>query len=307
MKSTFVIVLLIFHLAVHAQIPKVSSGTIRHYERFKSKYVAPRNVDVWLPDSYDGRNKYAVLYMHDGRSLFDSTIVWNKQEWNVDEVVGKLLKEKKIRNCIVVGVWNSEGTRHSEYFPQKPYASLTQSERDTVTARLTRMARIKEVFAPTADQYLKFLVEELKPFIDLNFSTMKDSDDTFIAGSSMGGLISMYAICEYPNVFGGAACLSTHWPGVFENKANPIPNAFIKYMAENLPDPTTHKIYFDYGDQTLDSMYPPLHPKVDSVMKAKGFTKQNWVTRYFRGENHSENAWSKRLDVPLLFLLKTNQ
>ena len=66
-----------------------------------------------------------------------------------------------------------------------------------------------------SDNYLKFLVKELKPFIDSSFSTLKDQQNTFIAGSSMGGLISMYAICEYPLVFGGAACLSTHWPGIF--------------------------------------------------------------------------------------------
>ena len=108
-----------------------------------------------------------------------------------------------------------------------------------------------------SDNYLKFIVKELKPFVDKNFSVSSDKANTFIAGSSMGGLISLYAICEYPDVFEGAACLSTHWPGVFNADHNPIPKAFMDYLKKHLPDPKTHKIYFDYGDQTLDAMYGP--------------------------------------------------
>jgi enterochelin esterase-like enzyme len=119
----------------------------------------------------------------------------------------------------------------------------------------------------------------------------------------MGGLISLYAICEYPEVFGGAACLSTHWPGTFAAENNPVPEAFIQYLNKNLPSPETHKIYFDYGDQTLDAMYPPLQKKVDKVMKAKGFTDINWETKFFPGKDHSEKSWSERFDIPVIFLL----
>ncbi|MFM7429235.1 MAG: alpha/beta hydrolase [Flammeovirgaceae bacterium] len=305
MKRIIIITLfLCCRLVSISQVPKVSSGTIKHYEKFESKYVVPRNVDVWLPDGYDSKKKYAVLFMHDGKGLYDSAIMWNKQEWGVDEVLGRLLKEGKVKNCIVVGAWNSEGTRHPEYFPQKPYESLSQVERDTITAQLQKMGRTKEIFKPISDNYLKFLVEELKPFIDKNFSTKTDAKNTFVAGSSMGGLISMYAICEYPNVFGGAACLSTHWPGTFKVEGNPIPEAFFQYMSMKLPDPKKYKLYFDYGDQTLDALYPPLQKKADQVIKAKGYTAKNWLTKYFPGENHSEKAWNKRLDIPLLFLLK---
>ncbi|MCZ8216987.1 MAG: alpha/beta hydrolase-fold protein, partial [Cyclobacteriaceae bacterium] len=200
--------------------------------------------------------------------------------------------------------WNSETTRHPEYFPQKPFESLTQSEKDTVTAQLQKANRIKESFKPFSDDYLKFIVKELKPFIDSAYNTQSDQRNTFIAGSSMGGLISMYAICEYPKVFGGAACLSTHWPGIFTMKDNPIPDAFFNYMSKNLPDPKTHKLYFDYGDQTLDALYPALQAKADEVLKAKGYTSKNWMTRFFKGEDHSEKAWNKRLDIPLQFLLQ---
>ncbi|WP_293871513.1 alpha/beta hydrolase-fold protein [Flavobacterium sp.] len=155
--------------------------------------------------------------------------------------------------------------------------------------------------------YLKFLTSELKPFIDKAFSTKNDVANTFIAGSSMGGLISMYAICEYPLVFGGAACISTHWPGTFSSDKNPIPNAFIKYLKKNLPNPKTHKIYFDYGDKTLDSLYPTLQKGVDKIMKEKGFTNKNWITKFFPGKDHSEASWHERFHIPLEFLLGSSQ
>ena len=65
-----------------------------------------------------------------------------------------------------------------------------------------------------------------------------------------------------------------------------------------------HKIYFDCGDQTLDAMYPEIQHKVDDLMLRKGFTKKNWITEYFPGEDHSEKAWSKRFRISLEFLLK---
>lgn len=300
----FLFLTLLMPSVLLAQLPKTTIGQIRQFENFKSNLVAPRTIDVWLPDNYNPKTKYAVLYMHDGKGLYDSSIMWNKQEWKVDEVMGKLQHEGKIRNCIVVGVYNSEKTRHPEYFPQKPFESLTKIERDSVTAQLQRMGRTKEEFKPFSDDYLKFLVTELKPFIDQNFSTKKDRANTFVAGSSMGGLISLYAICEYPDVFGGAACLSTHWPGVFSMDNNPVPTAFYNYIQKNLPDPKTHKIYFDYGDQTLDALYPPLQKRIDEIISSKGYSSKNWITRFFPGENHSEKAWSKCLDIPFMFLLK---
>jgi enterochelin esterase-like enzyme len=288
----------------NAQEVKVTSGKVQRISNFQSKLIDPRNIDVWLPDGYSDKEKYAVLYMNDGQALYDAESTWNKQAWEVDEIAGKLIAEGKTQKFIVVGIWNNGLKRHPEYFPQKPFESLTQIQKDTVTAQLQKAGRTKEIFNPYSDLYLKFLVTELKPFIDKNFSTKPDQKNTFIAGSSMGGLISMYAICEYPKVFGGAACLSTHWPGTFIVANNPIPDAFMNYLNANLPNPKDHKIYFDYGDQTLDAMYKPLQEKVDIVMKAKGFSNKNWETKFFPGENHSEVAWAKRLDIPLLFLLK---
>jgi predicted alpha/beta superfamily hydrolase len=289
---------------IQAQIPKVTSGTINRVDSFKSKFVTARNIDVWLPDGYSPQKKYAVLYMHDGQMLFDAENTWNHTAWEVDEVVGKSIADQKIRDVIVVGIWNGGETRHADYFPQKPFSYLTKVEQDTITAALKRMGRTDQGFKPVSDNYLKFIVQELKPYIDKTYATKPEQANTFIAGSSMGALISMYAICEYPEVFGGAACMSTHWPGIFAMEGNPIPGAFYKYLKAKLPNPATHHIYFDYGDQTLDALYPPLQKKADEIMIEKGYTEVNWMTKYFPGENHSEEAWHKRLEIPLLFLLK---
>jgi predicted alpha/beta superfamily hydrolase len=305
MKSAVTIFsLIMISITGMAQLPKVSSGTLKRIDSFQSKYVTARNVDIWLPDGYSPEKKYAVLYMHDGQMLYDTSVTWNHQAWDVDDVLTGLRNENVIRDVIVVGVWNGGPTRHTDYFPQKPYEGLTQTEKDTVSAQLERAARIKDVFKPVSDSYLKFLVTELKPFIDKNYSTYTDRKNTFVAGSSMGGLISMYAISEYPKVFGGAACMSTHWPGFWTLENNPVPDAFLKYLSTHLPSPKKHKIYFDCGDQTLDSLYPGIQKKVDAFMQEKGFTAKNWMTKYFPGESHSENAWNKRLYIPMVFLLK---
>ena len=300
--TLFLALLLIGKATAQDALPHVSSGTIQRIENFPSKFVTARNVDVWLPEGYNPEKKYSVLYMHDGQMLFDSTLSWNRTSWDVDDVIAKLLHDKRIEPVIVVGIWNGGATRHPDYFPQRPFESMTQSEKDTVINELMRSKWTTTPLKPVSDGYLQFLVKELKPYIDKHYPTYADRKNTFVTGSSMGGLISMYAICEYPDVFGGAACMSTHWPGTFTVQNNPIPDAFVRYMKANLPNPKTHKIYFDCGDQSLDALYPPLQKKVDEVMREKGFTEKNWITKSFPGADHSEKAWRKRLDVPLVFL-----
>jgi len=288
--------------SAYAQPPKVACGTITRIEKFPSKYVDPRNVDIWLPEGYSANKKYAVLYMHDGQMLFDSTKTWNHHEWGVDETLCKLLSEKKIKDCIVVGIWNTP-KRHPEYFPQKPFYSMSQPDQQKILAIGPNKNNPLLGDGPISDNYLKFLVEELKPYIDSHYSTSPGRKTTFIMGSSMGGLISMYAICEYPKVFGGAACMSTHWPGIFTTVDNPIPAAFLSYLRDHLPSPKDHKIYFDYGSATLDALYKPYQQSADTIMHAHGYTDVNWITREFPGDDHSERSWSRRLSVPVLFLL----
>lgn len=296
--------LLYMHFFAEAQLPKVVAGRLIRIDSFPSQYMGARKVDIWLPSTYDGKTPHAVLYMHDGQMLFDSNATWNKQDWRVDETLHQLMQEGKIRNTIVVGVWNGGASRHVDYFPQKPFESLPQAIQDTLYGKNRPSgASVFNGMRIRSDEYLKFLVKELKPYVDAQYVTKKDISNTFIAGSSMGGLISMYAICEYPDVFGGAACLSTHWPGIFTNQMNPIPDAFIAYLQTNLPDKRKHKLYFDHGTTTLDSLYSIHQDRVDVLMRNKGWSKRNWMSRVFPGTDHSEKAWAARLDIPMMFLL----
>lgn len=304
MKHFQIFFFIVTGIMANAQEIKVSSGKVQRLEGFLSEYVDGRNVDVWLPDGYPSGEKYAVLYMNDGQSLFDPSATWNQQAWSIDKAAGKLIAENKTQKFIIVGIWNNGAKRHSEYFPQKPFESLPQKTQDSLFAIGKEQKQPLFVGKINSDNYLKFLVNELKPFIDKTFSTRRDPENTFIGGSSMGGLISLYAICEYPAVFGGAACLSTHWPGIFVVENNPIPEAFFNYMKKHLPYPKNHKIYFDCGDQALDALYPPLQKKADLIMKEKGFTTRNFMSKLFPGKDHSENAWAERVNIPLEFLLK---
>jgi enterochelin esterase-like enzyme len=291
-------------LPLSAQLPRPASGRIIRHENFSSAYISPRNVDVWLPYQYSPDKKYAVLYMQDGQMLFDSTITWNKQEWGVDEVLSTLMEQGKIRECIVVGIWNGEKSRHAEYFPQKPFESLTAAQQEKIYSGYRVGGQsIFNGLSIISDRYLKFLTQELKPFIDRTYAVKADRSNTFVAGSSMGGLISLYALCEYPDIFGGAACLSTHWPGLFSMQNNPVPGAFFAYLKTQLPTPRHHRIYFDHGTETLDSMYATLQTQVDSIMISKGYSGSNWISRNWPGQDHSEKSWRSRLAIPMTFLL----
>lgn len=281
--------------AVAQVLPQVQHGRIERMEKFASTHVAPRHVDVWLPEDYSPGKRYNVLYMHDGQMLFDPATTWNKLAWHLDVAMTRLLRDKRIADTIVVGVWNLDGYRHAEYYPQKHLPFMPENTARRLTSEALRGK-------PLADAYLRFLVEELKPAIDRKYATHTDAAHTFIMGSSMGGQISIYAICEYPQVFGGAAGLSTHWVGSFKANAS-LPLAGFRYLQAHLPDPATHKLYMDRGDLDLDALYIPYQPFVDEIVRERGYTHANFMTRVFAGTGHSETAWSQRLDVPLLFLL----
>jgi len=301
----FFLIYPVCHIA--AQTPSVAFGKIIRHDNFSSAYVTARHVDVWLPDEYAaGDQRYPVLYMHDGQMLFDSAHTWNHQEWGMDETAGRLIREKKVNPFIIVGIWNGGDYRHADYFPQKPFESMSETEKDRVYQAIRQNGA--EVFkgkSIRSDQYLKFITEELKPFIDTAYRTKSDRKHTFIAGSSMGGLISLYALCEYPGIFGGAACLSTHWPGIFAMDNNPVPGAFLNYLRNHLPPANTHYFYFDHGTATLDAMYPDLQKEADKIFREKGFDAAHCTSRVFEGADHSEASWSARMEYPLRFIFST--
>ncbi len=277
---------------------KLASGQLLRVEDFPSEYIKPRPVDIWLPEDYSEDKKYSVLYMHDGQMLFDSTTTWNKQEWKVDEWASTLMSNGKTKDFIVVGVYNIADIRWQDLFPQKSFDYISEEAK----SELKNIAGSKD-FKLNGDNYLKFLVEELKPVIDSKYSVYKDKEHTFVMGSSMGGLMSMYAISEYPQVFGGAACISTHRIGGAVDSDIPYSDAIFKYMEANLPQAGQCKLYFDYGNKTLDEHYPQYAPRVDDILKQKGYTEDNAKNLFFEGTDHSENSWNARLDQPLTFLL----
>ena len=150
---------------------------------FIPKLNRTRRVWIYLPENYakDNHERYPVLYMHDGQNLFEDTSSYSG-EWGVDEYLDSV----KLRKCIVVGIDHGGAKRMNEYSPYR-----------------------HEDFGPgEGAAYVDFVAKKLKPFIDKKFRTLKDRPHTFIAGSSMGGLISMYAILRHPRIFGGAGVFS---------------------------------------------------------------------------------------------------
>ena len=263
-------------------------GTLRRYENFESQYVPARNVDVWLPPEYDGSSRLPVVYMQDGQNLFDPKIAYIGVDWGIDEALTALAQENGIGPAIVVGIWNTE-QRQREYMPEKPLEAIDKSE---VKSRFVG----EHGGPPISDRYLRFVVEEVKVLVDEEYATLFGPENTFIMGSSMGALISMYAVSEYPEVFGGAGCLSTHWPAG--------DGVMVEYVREALPEPGRHRIYFDYGTETLDAAYEPYQKRVDEIMRERGYREgQDWITQRFEGAEHSERSWRNRVRIPLAFLL----
>ena len=266
------------------------TGIITRHADFPSRHVTPRHVDVWCPpeNGADSVTRYPVIYMHDGQNLFDPALSFIGVDWGMDEALVRLIRETGRPGAIIVGIWNSP-LRLREYMPQKP---LNASGGQRILNRFVEQTG----GAPLSDGYLQFLVEELKPFIDARYPTLSDSAHTLVMGSSMGGLISLYALIEYPDVFGGAGCLSTHWPIGEE--------VLVDALGAALPSAGRHRLYFDFGTETLDANYEPWQQRMDEWLRTASYREGwDWSTRKFEGAEHSERAWRERVPIPLAFLL----
>jgi enterochelin esterase-like enzyme len=272
--------------------------------------LPPRRVVVWLPPGYDRERsrRLRVLYMHDGQNLFDSRTAFGGVPWGVDEALAALIGLGEAPPTIVVALWNT-AQRWYEYAPEAPLRALPPDLRAAADAEPPLPGA-----ELAADAYVRFVADELKPQIDQRFRTLPARTDTFVMGASMGGLASLYALCQRPEVFGGAACLSTHWPvtriaGIHDNPGAPpmiaLSAAVLGWFDANLPRAGAHRLYFDHGTQGLDRLYAPYQARMDAIGTAKGYVSgRDWFSRATPGAEHNEAAWNARLPQALGFLLR---
>ncbi len=283
--------------ALQSAVLRVGRQDIVRLDPVSSQFdLLPRNVDVWLPEGYENDDDpYAVLYMHDGQNLFNPDMAYTGVDWGVDEALQSLIDEGKVQKTIVVGIWNSE-TRWRDYLPMTTYSALGADSVATVEEMLGGSVR--------SGDYLKYIVDELKPAIDSRFRTKTGRNATFLMGSSMGGLISMEALIRHPETFSAAACLSIHWPALFPEHLVGQEDAVVAAFRDAFPEPGQSRIYFDHGTTELDASYGRLQEMVDAAMRELGYVDGNdWVTRVFEGTGHNESWWRERVQIPLEFLL----
>ncbi len=282
-----------------AKSPKaVTTGKLYRTSVKGETFKSTVNLDIWVPDCYTPDEKYPVLYLHDGQNLYDAKSSWNKQAWEIDEVGGRLIAEGKIKPFIAVGIWSINATRVCDLMPEKVLTEYFDHEKYTTTGFEGYCK--KEI---RGDEYVDLIVNTIKPMIDSTFSTLPDMENTAVMGSSMGGLASFYAMCERPDIFGTAICVSTHMSVSGETC---WAEAVFAYLRDKLPTDSNHKIYFDCGDKTSDYYYVPFWDELISIPQEKGYTVENGKLSYgfYPGTAHDEASWCKRVDVPLTFLYK---
>ncbi len=279
----------------------VDQGSFVDLPKVASANIGSAHVTIWLPPGYArGKQRYGVVYMHDAENLFFLKKSNFNKIWAADKSVLRLVAAKQIDPVIIVGIYSHGVNRARTYMPQRLYESLSPAIKAYGQEFVRGPIR--------SDAYLKFLTAELKPMIDKRYRTKRDRDHTAIVGSSMGGLISLYAIAEYPRVFGMAGCVSTHWPLIDPIKADEnrpeLTAAWTKFLTERLGPPAGRHIWFDHGDQTLDQYYGAWQTTADATLIKIGWQPQrDFETRSYPGTAHEENAWNARMDEIFGWLL----
>ena len=271
----------------------VTVGNLQTYDNFESKYVAPRTIRVWTPAGYSSDKQYDVLYMHDGQMLYDAEYSWNHQEWGIDEALDSLIRQGVVRPCIVVGIDNTED-RFAEYFPDDALQYYPSGEKPDLD------------FTPKGNAYLKFVFEELKPFIDAHYSTHPEREHTHMMGSSCGGLITSYALCKYPEMFSSVACLSTHSSMQYSFVDSPDPKlgeAYRSYLQHCLPEKNSCLLYMDIGNKTIDADYQESQAIINRIISGLGWDETHFIYRFYDGDEHSEDCWRARLPIVLKVLI----
>lgn len=283
-------------------LPSSSWGKLRRFMASCKALDGTFTIDVLLPEDYDPQldGGYPVIYANDGQNLFDDAIAFGGKSWNVDAALGTLSDKALVRDAIIVGIHNRSTLRPSDYIPEKVCTEhiAAADQQDSGMWSLT-----DGIF--NSDEYTAFLAGTVKRNIDRLFNTASDRANTFTMGSSMGALAALYAVCEYPDVFGGAACLSTHWIGDFNYSNTIFPEAMASYLSANLPSPADHKLYLDRGTADLDAAYEPWETQMRSLIREKGYNESDGSLSTFtdEGASHNEYYWARRVDRPLYYFL----
>jgi predicted alpha/beta superfamily hydrolase len=237
------------------------TGTVKYHRGLTHpKLRHPRDVIVWLPPSYekDTRQRYPVLYMHDGQNIIDPSTSFLGADWRVDEVADSLIRAQKIEEIIVVGIYNSPD-RNPEYS-------------DTELGRA----------------YADFVVHQLKPMIDSTYRTKPEAKNTAVMGSSMGGLISFLFVWWHPEVFSKVGCLSS----AFLVDDNKILREVRAYTGPQKPI----RVYLDDGSEGLEARLKPGYDEMVALLLEKGYVKGADLEYFYDlGAEHNERAWARRL------------
>ncbi|MBN1650757.1 MAG: hypothetical protein JW857_05485 [Bacteroidales bacterium] len=234
------------------------TGNVKYHRQMQGQGLLDRDVIVLLPNDYDANSAkhYPVLYMHDGQNLFDPATSSFGVDWQIDETLDSLLKLGNINIPIVVGIYNT--------IERTPDYTIGQQSQD----------------------YMIFVVETVKPFIDKQYRTLPQKEFTSVGGSSYGGLISFKMAWEYPEVFSKAFCLS---PALKVRNID-----YVKNVREGgKPDVV---FYLDNGGVGLEEELQPGIDAMIEALKQKGYIENKdffWV--HDKNARHFESDWAKRM------------
>ncbi|PWT88024.1 MAG: histidine kinase [Blastocatellia bacterium] len=250
------------------------TGTVKYHRAMKGEGLQNRDLIVWLPPDYDSNKtaRYPVVYMHDGQNIIDPATSAFGVDWSIDETADRLIKEKAIPPLIVVGIYNT-GDRMKEYVPG-----------DKGTA------------------YMNFIVKTVKPFIDSNYRTKSDRENTIVGGSSAGGIISFMLVWEHPDVFAKAICMSPAFktPTSMGSGWN-----YAKVVRTAKEKPGNVFFYIDNGGVGLESQLQPGIDEMISSLKAKGYVEgKDFVFIHDVNAKHFEADWAKRFPEALTIVMK---
>lgn len=277
-------------------------GRLVEIERMAAAGLPDQRLTIWLPPGYDAsKRRYPVLYMHDGHNLFDPAKSNFNKIWAADKAMLAVIASGKVEPHIIVGVWAPGKDRYRQYLPKAAY----DRARTGLQGRMDAMASGPVV----SDAYLAWLAGPLKQWVDQAYRTQRAPRHTAIMGSSMGGLMSCWAFVERPDIYGRAACVSTHWPLVMpvEGEAADAERIALHkaWLIDRLGRPNGRRLWLDIGTGTLDAFYPPYQQAVSDAIAAKGWKPgRDWQGRVYPGAEHEENAWARRLPEIFTWVLR---